>query len=421
MEKASQSVYASEQPIYEKELDAFLPGLLALRRRLHEHPEPGTQEIETGKIITECLDQWGIPWKRIADTGILAWLDGAGPAGSDAHVVGLRADIDALPIQEASNHACRSKNPGMMHACGHDAHTAILLGTARLLQLFQNEWAGTIKFFFQPAEETCGGAQRMVQEGCMENPPVDYVAGLHVMPQYHTGQIEVKYGKLNASSDEVMIEIHGRGAHGAYPEQGIDTVVIASQLVLSLQSLVSRAISPLNSAVLTFGAIHGGTACNVICDRITLDGTLRTLDPKTRQMAKDYIRRQAASIAAAYGADAQVIFHSGYDALINDNALTDLVVENAAPLLGKENIFWKEFPSLGVEDFSFFQESARAGVFYHLGCTPPGQTEFHPVHTADFQIDENCIKTGVALQYTLTRRLLRYSGPEGGSSRKETT
>lgn len=401
-----------------QEIESLFPELLQLRHTLHEHPERGTQEFITDKIITDCLEKWGIPYRMIADTGILAELTGKCPEAlsSASHtygrVIGLRADIDALPIQEPQTHICHSANPGMMHACGHDAHTAILLGTARLLQLHQDEWNGTVKLFFQPAEETIGGAQRMIQAGCMEQPTVDYVAGLHVMPQYHTGQIEVKYGKMNASSDEVLIDVYGSGAHGAYPDQGIDAVVIASHLVLSLQSLVSRKISPLNSVVLSFGKILGGTAGNIICDHVALYGTLRTLDPQTREAAKQYIRTQAVAISAAYGGRAEVTFHSGYDALINDDTLTALVEENAARILGKENIFYKEYPSLGVEDFSFFQEAAKAGVFYHLGCTKPGQREIYPLHTAQFEVDDDCLKVGVLLQYTLTRRLLEYTLPE---------
>lgn len=391
-----------------EEIKQIFPEICEVRRTLHQHPELGTQEFETGRIIKECLQKWDIPYVMIADTGITASLTGKGSTAGLSTVVALRADIDALPITEPESHSFCSKNPGVMHACGHDAHTAIALGTLLLLKRHEQEFAGTVKCFFQPAEETIGGAQRMVKEGCMENPAVDYVAGLHVMPQFHTGEIEVKHGKLNASSDDVRIDIYGKGCHGAYPENGVDATLIASALLLSLQTLVSRSISPLNSAVLSFGIMEGGSAPNIICDHMVLHGTLRVLDEETRQMAHKLIRTQAASIAQAYNGSASVVFESGYDALINPDDLTDLVIELATDLIGADHIHHKEFPSLGVEDFSFFTHDAKSSVFYHLGCTKPGEEEIHPLHTDGFTLDENCLKTGMLLQYTLTRRLLTY-------------
>lgn len=391
----------------DKEIDQIFPEILEIRRTLHEHPELGTQEFETDRIIADCLKRWKIPFSIIADTGIMAIVEGKGTSEAPKNVVGLRADIDALPIEEPETHLYRSKNCGVMHACGHDAHTAILLGTLCLLKKMEDEWSGTVKGFFQPAEETIGGAKRMVEAGCMQNPPVDYVAGLHVMPQFHTGEIELRHGKLNASTDEIRIDVYGKSCHGAYPENGVDAAVIASSLLLTLQTFVSRSISPLNSAVLSFGIMQGGTAPNIICDHMVLHGTLRVLDEKTRKQAYEIIRTQAASIAAAYGGRAEVTIEAGYDALINPDDLTDLLAEMASDMLGHENIHWKEFPSLGAEDFSFFSHDARSSVFYHLGCRPPEKEEIHILHTKDFEIDENCLKVGIKLQYALTRRLLQ--------------
>ncbi|MDD3795933.1 MAG: M20 family metallopeptidase [Lachnospiraceae bacterium] len=392
-----------------EETEQLFSTLTAIRHALHENPENGTREYKTDTIITDCLKQWDIPFRFIADTGILAQIEGTGKApASGSPVIGIRADIDALPITEPKEHPCCSRNPGMMHACGHDAHTAILLGTACLLQRHRSEWSGTVKCFFQPAEETVGGAKRMVEAGCMNDPAVDYVTGLHVMPQFPTGDVELKYGRLNASSDEIIINVTGVGCHGAYPENGIDSIVIASNLILSLQTLVSRNISPLNSAVLSFGKIQGGQAGNIICDQVTLTGTLRTLDPKTRTKAHTMIQQQCTHIAAAYGGKAELTIHSGYDALINSNELVELAALNAAELLGEEHIHWKEFPSLGVEDFSFFQHDAKASVFYHLGCTSPAKAPGAPLHSPQFELDDNCLKTGVLLQYHLTQKLLNY-------------
>lgn len=388
-----------------QEIQNLFPELVTIRRTLHEHPELGTQEFETGRIIRTYLNQWGITHTAIADTGIMAILNGK--ATESENVVALRADMDALPIEESVEHKCHSLTPGMMHACGHDAHTTILLGTAFLLKQHINEWSGTVKLFFQPAEETIGGAKRMITEGCMLNPTVDYVAGLHVTPQYKTGHIEVKHGKLNASSDHITIDVLGKSSHGAYPDAGIDAIVIASNLVLSLQTLVSRNISPLNSAVLTFGVIEGGKAGNIICDHVKLTGILRTLDAKTRKYAQTIIEQQATSIAKAYGGEASVTIDPSYDALINSDELIDLLVEKASVVLGPEQIHWKPFPSLGVEDFSYFREHAKASVFYNLGCTPPCQEEYHALHTNNFDIDENCLMTGVELQYILALELLQ--------------
>ena len=389
----------------DQEIEQIFPEICKIRRTLHEHPELGTQEFETDRIIAGCLKSWGIPFTMIADTGIMAIVEGKGTS-TVKHTVALRADIDALPIEEPETHLCRSLNSGIMHACGHDAHTAIQLGTLYLLKKHENDWCGTVKGFFQPAEETIGGARRMVEEGCMQNPPVDYVAGLHVMPQFPVGEIELRHGKLNASTDDIRIDVYGKSCHGAYPENGVDAAVIAASLLLSLQTFVSRNISPLNSAVLSFGVMQGGTAPNIICDHMTLHGTLRTLDEATRQQAFQMIRTQAASIAAAYGGQAEVTIESGYDALINPDDLTDLLADMATDLLGPEKVHWKEFPSLGAEDFSFFCHDAKSSVFYHLGCRSPKQEEIHILHTKDFEIDENCLKTGMELQYSLTRRLL---------------
>lgn len=420
-----------------EQIDAYYPELVAIRRRLHEHPELGTHEIETGKIIREYLDSWGIAYEYpVADTGIAAILygeadsrgekpDAADRGNQDSggsedspsvdapscgrqkgNTVGLRADMDALPLTEQPDRTYCSQYPGVMHACGHDVHMTVALGTAKILSEIKTQWSGCVKFFFQPAEETVGGAQRMIEAGCMENPHVDYVAGLHVMPYYEAGHIEVKYDKLNASSDEVDIHIKGKSCHGAYPDNGVDAIVIAGSLITSLQTLVSRTISPLENAVLTLGKIAGGTAGNIMADEVTMTGTLRTTSPKIRQLAIDTITRQTEYICQAYGGQGTTVIKPGYNALINDNKILDLLLHTAEPILGKEHIHWKEFPSLGVEDFSFFLDHAP-GVFYHLGCGNEEKGITAPIHNNQFDVDENCLKTGVRLQTELTLNLLK--------------
>lgn len=387
--------------IYLKE---FTPELTAIRRSLHQTPELGTKETVTGKKLTAYLDQWGIPYRYpVADTGIVAVIEGK--KEGHGNTVGMRADIDALPLSEEGDRPYCSLNPGVMHACGHDAHMTIALGAARYFKLIENEFSGCVKVFFQPAEETVGGAERMVLAGCMENPHVDYVTGLHVAPGYETGEIEVKYGKLNAATNDVSITLLGETCHGAYPDTGIDAIVIAGAVINSLQSLVSRNISPLNQAVLTLGTIHGGTAHNIVTDRVDITGTLRTTDPETREYAKEIIKRQAEHTAAAYGGRAEVTLPPGYSALINSDEIVDVLVEAAAPIIGKDHIHWKPSPSMGAEDFSFFLEKAP-GVFYHLGCANKTSGITAPLHSRHFDIDERCLPLGVHLQIALTTALL---------------
>lgn len=245
----------------------------------------------------------------------------------------------------------------------------------------------------------------MVEEGCMENPHVDYVLGLHMMPTYEYGEVEVKYDDLNASSDEVNLIIKGKSCHGAYPDGGIDAITEAAAVIQSLQTLVSRRISPFKNAVFSLGTIKGGTAANVMADRVELEGTLRTTDPETRQMAKAYIRQVTEDICRAYGGQGEAIFTPGYDALINTNEIVDIAIETISESLGKEHIHFKQFPSLGVEDFSFFLNKAP-GVFYHLGCANKEKGIDAPLHNNQFDIDERVLSLGVRLQTRLVRKLL---------------
>ncbi len=389
---------------FHQKIQDITPMLFEIRRDLHRHPELSEQEVRTSAQICRYLDEWGIPYQRdVAGHGVIALIEGK-KAGRKT--VGIRADIDALPVLEPSTHTCCSQNHGVMHACGHDAHTTIALGIANILKSCEEELPGNVKIFFQPAEETVGGAKPMIEAGCMENPHVDYVLGLHVMPNHEVGTIEYRYGKLNAASDDVRIVIHGKSCHGAYPEQGIDAIVIAAQLISSLQTLVSRTISPLQSAVLSFGCIEGGKLPNIVCDQVTLHGTLRTTDALMRSDALAYIEKQASLIAAAFGGSAEMFVEHGYDALINDDRIVGIVLENAGQLLGRENLHQKEFPSLGVEDFSFFLEEAP-GAFFHLGCGNRRKGMTAPLHSKEFELDERCIPIGVELQIANVLSLLK--------------
>lgn len=366
--------------------------LVDIRRDFHKNPELGMEEIRTRDKIIEYLESLGIEYKKIANTGILGIIRGKQPDKT----VALRADMDALPIEDAKDEPYKSTIPGKMHACGHDAHMTVLLGAARLLKDREDELSGNVKLFFQPAEETVGGAKPMIEEGAMENPTVDGVFGLHVAPELTVGEIGVKYGKMNASSDTIRIIIRGNSSHGAYPHGGIDAIMISGAIISSLQSIVSRNIDPLNSAVVTIGTINGGTQGNIIADKVELVGTLRTLDPETRGKTKKRIERIVNKTAEAMDGAGEVVWEEGYSALINNNDMVDIVKVGSENLLGVENVHVLSKPSLGVEDFSYFAEKAP-GAFFRLGCKTK-DTAMKEAHHPLFDIDEDCLSIGVALQ-----------------------
>ena len=369
--------------------------MVDIRRRLHRIPERGFAEVKTQQVIMETLDALGIPYTT-ERTWVVGVIEGALPG----QVVALRADMDALPLEEPEGLPFRSEHPGMMHACGHDAHMTMVLGAAKVLMGMRDRLPGTVKLLFQPAEETDGGAEPMVQRGVMENPHVDRVYGLHVQPYLPVGVIETRAGTLNASTDDVELTIHGRSSHGAYPESGADAIVCAAQVITSLQTLVSRNVSPLASAVLSLGMISGGTAGNIICDRVSLRGTLRTANGEIRAMMKRRIAEVASGVAAAMGCTAEVCITSGYAALVNDEAEAGRVMRVGARLLGEKNVVRKAAPSMGGEDFSFFCERVP-GAFFHLGCVKREDMPAPLLHSRDFHLDEDCLTVGAMMHVAL--------------------
>lgn len=388
---------------------AMRPWLVETRRRIHMNPELGLEERETADFIQSRLAELGVESAR-KGTAVVGLVRGARPGP----VVAIRADIDALPLEEANESEYKSRKPGAMHACGHDAHATILLGAARFFAERRASLAGSIKLLFQPAEETVGGAAPMIADGCLEDPRVDLVLGLHVMPYLPVGTVEMKKGALNGSSATLDIVVRGKGGHGAYPETGVDAVLIAANVVMSLNALVSRYVSPLESAVLSIGTIRGGKASNVIADEVRMSATMRTTSPAVRDAMVARARAIVEGVAASFGGSGELSVEYGYEALINDDEAVDALVRAAEGLLGPDAIRWKEKPSMGVEDFSFFLKE-RPGAFYHLGCGNPGRGISSPLHSTTFDIDEDCLPVGVAVQAAAALEFLRLA--EKGVSR----
>ena len=370
-----------------------------LRQDLHRWPELGNEEYRTAERVLTELGKLGIETERMLPTGIVGSLE----KKSGKKTVAIRADMDALPIQESVSLPFSSERNGIMHACGHDVHTAVLLGTARVISKIQNEINGNVKFIFQPAEETTGGAKRMMRKGCLE-PKTDYILGLHVKPDLPAGTIGIKYGKVHASSDMFRITVRGKHSHGAYPEMGIDSIAAAAQIITGAQSIVARNISPLNSAVITVGSIHGGTAVNLIADSVVLEGTIRSLDHCSREFLRERLKEMTQWTAKAYGAKAEVNFKKGYPILTNDNLVVDVIKNAAICDTAVEKVVELKDPTMGVEDFAFFLEKVP-GAFFFLGSGYKGR-ENEGIHSGGFEVDEKCIPVGIQMEVMSALKLL---------------
>lgn len=373
--------------------------LVETRRALHRIPEPGNEEHETSAAICAGLDELHIPYTQIK-TAVVGLLEGAGPG----RCVALRADMDALPIEEPADRPYASLHRGYMHACGHDAHMTVALGVAKLLTAHRQHFDGAVKFLFQPAEETTGGARPMIEAGCLENPHVDLVLGLHVTPDRPAGHIEVKPGPFYGASDNLHIVIHGKSAHAAYPEQGIDAIVVSAAVIQALQTLVSRSISALDSAVITIGKIQGGRRNNIIADEVILTGTIRTLSEDVRRFLCSRVTEVCTQTAVAFGASCEVQIQPSYPVLVNDEEATELVRNTATELLGATKVHLRAKPVLGVEDFAYYLRE-RPGTFWHLGCGKPEAAS--ALHSPEFDIDEACLAVGVAVQAASALRYLQ--------------
>lgn len=370
--------------------------LIEIRRTLHQYPELGFEETNTSKFIKDFLRKEGIQFKEFAGTGVCGIIEGT-KEGVNNKVIGLRADIDGLPMQDKKVCSYASKVSGKMHACGHDGHTTILLGAAKLLNKNKDKFNGTVKLIFEPAEETTGGAKVMIEEGVLTNPTVDVMCGLHVEETLDTGMIMVRRGTVNAASNPFNITIKGSGGHGAYPDTAIDPIVMASHVVTSLQSIVSREIKPVNPAVVTIGSIHGGTAQNIIPNEVKLGGIIRTMTNEDREFAKARLKEIVNGICTTFRGSAEIEIEESYPCLYNDDNMVKILEDSAINIIGSENVKVQKNPKLGVESFAYFANKVPS-VFYFLGIRNEEKGIVHPAHNSLFDIDEDALPIGVAIQ-----------------------
>lgn len=377
-----------------KELAAtFQDEFIAIRHHLHAHPELSYKEFETSKFIQAKLKEIGIPFEVKATTGVVGLLKGKNP---DKRVIALRADIDALPIKEENEVEYKSVHEGIMHACGHDVHSTCLLGAAKILYELKNEWEGTIKLIFQPGEEkNPGGASLLIKEGVLENPRPQAIFGLHVHPQLETGRLSFRSGQVMASADEIYITIKGKGGHAAAPQVTADTILIASQLVVALQQIISRNNDPFSPSVLSITSFQGGYTTNVIPSEVKLMGTFRAMDETWRYKAHELIRKQASAIVEGMGAELDLHIDIGYPSVFNEENLTEKARNQAALYLGSEHIDTTEM-RMGAEDFGYYTREIP-GCFYRLGTGNKNKGIYAGVHTPRFNIDESAIAIGMGM------------------------
>ncbi len=386
-----------------RELSGKIYGDVVTHRRfLHSNPELSFQEYNTSAYVKAYLDELGISWVPMADTGVVALIKGE--LHSNA-VVALRADMDALPITETNDVPYKSRNPGVMHACGHDVHTSSLLGTAKILHELRSEFGGMVKLIFQPAEEKLpGGASLMIKEGVLENPKPQAVIGQHVMPLIPAGKIGIRSGKYMASTDELYVTVKGKGGHGAQPQQNIDPVVISAHIIVALQQIVSRIADPRLPSVLSFGKVIANGATNVIPDEVYLEGTFRTLDEKWRAEAHKRMKKMAEGIAESMGGSCDFNIVNGYPFLVNEENLTAMVRGFAEDYLGRENVLDLDI-WMAAEDFAYYSQVADS-CFYRLGIRNEAKGITSSVHTSTFDIDESALGLSTGLMaYIAVKRL----------------
>lgn len=382
-------------PPLPSDVDEIVPGVIADRRHIHENPELGFQETETAAFVAQRLEALGVEDIRtgIAKTGITALIRGSKPGPEK--VVLLRADMDALPIDQESDKEYISKTPGVMHACGHDAHTAMLMGAARILMERRDQFSGAVKLLFQPSEEAnAGGAKPMIEAGVLEDPHVDACFGQHLMSPIPTGFMSVNSGPIQASSDEFTITVQGKGGHGAMPHETVDPIMVSTDIISGLRSIVARNVDPLDSVVVSVCNFHSGKAFNVIPDTAQVGGTVRTLSNENRDLAERRIREIAEGVATAQGATVTVEYKRGYPPTVNDESMTELARNAVKKVVGEENVIPMR-PIMPAEDMSYFLEE-RPGAYFMTGCRNEEKGIVWPHHHPKFDLDEDALGIGVA-------------------------
>lgn len=373
------------------------------RRNLHQKPELGFQEQITAEFIHQKLESWKIPHQTaIAKTGIVAIIKGKSPG----KVLAIRADMDALPIKEANEVSYKSQHDGKMHACGHDGHTAIALATAYYLSQHQKDFSGTVKIIFQPAEEGPGGAKPMIEEGVLNNPDVDAIIGLHLWNNLPLGTVGVRSGALMAAVECFRLSILGRGGHGAMPDQTVDSIIVASQIVNALQTIVSRNVKPLDSAVVTVGELHAGTALNVIADTAHMSGTIRYFSPELETLIGERLEAIISGVCQMHGATYELNHWQLYPPTINDSAIAELVRSVAAEVVETPLGVVPECQTMGGEDMSFFLQQVP-GCYFFLGSANPEKGLAYPHHHPRFDFDETALGMGVEMFVRCVEKFLR--------------
>lgn len=371
----------------------FAPAQIAVRHHLHANPELSYQEYKTAAYVRAQLLEMGIAAEEKATTGLVAIIEGKNPS---SRVMALRADMDALPIQEENDVPYKSTVAGVMHACGHDVHTSILLGAAKILLATKDSWEGTVKLFFQPGEEkNPGGASYMIRDGALQNPAPEAIVALHVHPGLETGKLSFRKGRVMASADEIYMTIKGPGGHAASPHLAADTILVASHVIISLQQIISRNRNPVSPSVLSICSVQGGNTTNVIPSEVKLMGTFRAMDETWRYKAHELITKTAKGVAESMGATIDVLIDVGYPTVDNDPAFTETAWKLADDYMGAQNVLETEM-RMGAEDFGYYTQQIP-GCFFRLGVRDEAAGIIHNVHTPHFNINENAIEIGMGM------------------------